>query len=65
MIDMSIFSVTKVELCRTYLGNGGSRTIRITGRDGEQEITLYGNTEVLDALPKSDDFRAATAARAA
>jgi len=59
MIDMSIHRVTKVELCKSYASNGNSRTIRITDEGGEQEITLYGNTDALDALPKSDDFRRA------
>lgn len=54
-------NVTKVELSRTYVENSGSRTIRITandltGNEMVQEITLYGDTEALDALPRSSDF---------
>ncbi|PWL17424.1 hypothetical protein DKP76_11640 [Falsochrobactrum shanghaiense] len=59
MIDMSFHRVAKVELVTSYVDNGNSRTIRITNNKGEEtEITLYGNTDALDALPKSDDFRA-------
>jgi hypothetical protein len=57
MMNLSIHFVAKVELCFAYPGNGNSRTIRITDRNGEQEITLYGNTDALDALPRSEDFR--------
>ena len=61
-MDINIHYVTKIELLRVFPGNGNCRSIRITTqnhRDEEayHEITVYGETDVLDALPKADDFK--------
>ena len=60
-MDMSIHNVTKIELCRTFLGNGNSRTMRITYLDHnrkpvEVEICCYGQTDALEKFPRTDDF---------
>lgn len=56
-----VHDVIAVELAGTYLSNGNSRTIRITTRDFQAheatlEITLFGATEAVDALPRAADF---------
>ncbi|HET7413415.1 MAG TPA: hypothetical protein VFJ18_12225 [Pararhizobium sp.] len=61
-MNIALHGVTKIELCTRYRDNSNSRTIRITaadylGHEFETELTVYGNTDALDALPKSDDFR--------
>lgn len=63
MNQFSIFQVTKIELASTFIENGNSRSIRITSKtlDGNEQIldlTVYGDTEAADALPKSADFYA-------
>lgn len=59
MIDMQFHFVEKIELVRSYVDNGNSRTIRITSNKGEKtEVVFYGETDALDALPKSDDYYA-------
>lgn len=63
-MQMSMFNVSTVELCTRYASNSNSRRIRITGKHwaGNElvtdtiEITLYGNTDSLEALPHSADF---------
>jgi hypothetical protein len=58
MHTMNIHGVTKIELTRHMPENGNSRTIRVTDTDGCRfELTLFGDTNVLDALPRSDGFR--------
>lgn len=63
MIDLSIHKVEKIELLRAYPMNGNSRTIRITAEQTPLneavafELTLYGETDALDSLPKADDYR--------
>lgn len=54
---LSIHRVTSVELDSTYPENSGSRTIKIVAQGGiEFELTLYGATDALELLPKSDNF---------
>ena len=61
--DMSVHSVTAVELCVSFEENSRSRTLRITTDHGVLEMTLYGETGALDLLPQSSDFRAFTKPR--
>lgn len=56
MIDISAHRVTAIELVNTFIANHNQRVIRITTEDGSFEICLWGETDVLDALPKSEDF---------
>jgi hypothetical protein len=56
--ETSIHNVERIELARSFDSNTGSRTIRITNdKCVAVEITVFGKTSVLDALPKSEDFR--------
>lgn len=56
-MQLSIHNVERIELARTYPSNGNSRTLRIVHRDGHEfEITVYGKTDTLDALPKSAGY---------
>ena len=62
-MQMNIHNVTKIELVTTFVENAGSRTLRITAEDYDGnpvkfEVTVYGETGALDALPRSDDFTA-------
>ncbi len=65
-MNINIHDVTKIELVATYLNNCGSRTFRITSKvwigegqvEQQVELTLYGETGILDQLPKSSGFRA-------
>lgn len=58
MMEMSFFGIAKIELVKVFADNCNSRTIRITSVKGEEvEIALYGETDALDTLPRSDDFR--------
>jgi len=61
MTDIRIHGVTKIEIVNAFRDNDNSRTVRITSCDhrGEHvtDITLYGETDALDALPKASVFR--------
>lgn len=55
--DISLHDVTGLKLIRTYLSNGGSRTIIIETKRGAIEIVLYGETEDADSLPRHEEYR--------
>lgn len=57
-MEINAHNVKSIEICRSYVDCSNSRTIRITTSDGEFEITMYGNTDALDTLPRSSDFKA-------
>ncbi|MEJ8571280.1 hypothetical protein [Microbaculum marinum] len=58
MISVTLHDVTSVELCREFVTNRGSRTLRITCADGATlEIHCFGETVDLTALRRSADFR--------
>jgi len=62
MINLSIHDVTAIEIVSAFPSNSNSRCIRITSKDftgveSTVELTVYGDTDVLDALPKAADFR--------
>ena len=59
---IGIHGVTRIELSAAYPANGNSRTLRIvsTAWEGHEvafELTVYGNTYALDAIPRAKDFR--------
>lgn len=59
--QISFHHVDKIELSTVFASNGNCRTVRIMthnhlGQEYETELTFYGNTAALDALPKADDF---------
>ena len=61
-MNISIHRVVRIELSRTFLDNDNQRTVRIVytkydGTEFSSEITVFGETESLDALPKADDFK--------
>lgn len=56
LTSMNVHHVSRVELCSAYPGNGNARTIRIVHGDQCTEITVFGDTDALDALPKAHDF---------
>lgn len=61
-MDIGIHNVTRIELARSYPANSNSRMIRIVsvdwnGHETKTEITVYGDTDALDALPKAKDYR--------
>jgi len=58
--EITLHGVQKIELCRTFIENGNMHEIRITTDAGSLEITAYGDTDVFNRLPKSDDFEAYT-----
>lgn len=58
---ISIHDVTKIELCAAHLSNSSSRTLRIVthdfkGNEHKTEITVYGETKALDALPRAINY---------
>lgn len=55
-MELTAHDVTAIELVSTFKSNGNSRCIRITTASGSFEITLYGETDVLDLLPRSEEF---------
>lgn len=60
-MDINIHKVTKIELLRACPSNGNSRTIQITcktfdGRNVKHSLTLFGNTNSLDLLPRLKEF---------
>lgn len=55
---LGLHGVTEIALSVRYASNDGARTLVILDEDGGQfEITFYGNTEALEALPKAIGFR--------
>lgn len=59
--SINIHSVAKIELSHEYASNGGCRTIRISTMNGDYiELTLFGKTDAVAGLPKSDDYREST-----
>lgn len=57
-MNISIHDVTRIELSRSYLEHGNSRTIRIVTGSGETlHIRMFGDTDAAEVLPKADDFR--------
>ncbi len=61
-MDIHIHNVTRIELSVAFPSNGNCRTFRIVseGHDGNEiatDITVYGQTDVLDQLPRATDFR--------
>lgn len=56
-MEISLFNVTAVELCGTFLNNSNMRCVRFTTPEGKLEIHCYDNTDALDSLPRSADFR--------
>lgn len=64
MMDITAHNVTRIELHHAFRENGNSRTIRISTATGSPfgeetyfDLTLYGDTDALDALPKSAGYR--------
>lgn len=58
MVSLSLHEVEKIEVCNHFVSNMGCRRLRITNKDGVAvELTLFGNTAALDALPFSADFK--------
>ena len=62
MLGIFIHGVKRIELATAFPSNGSCRTVRIVGEDCHgnaytNEITVYGQTEDLDALPRAKDFR--------
>lgn len=58
---IGIHDVLKIELSAIHLTNSSSRTLRIVthdfkGNEQKTEITFYGATKALDALPRAIDF---------
>ena len=61
MMFTSMHGVKKIEYVSRYMApSHEARTIRITteynGQESYFDITLFGNTEVIEALPKSEWF---------
>lgn len=56
-MHLMIHRVERIELSSVYPENGNSKTLRIVHKGGELELTVYGDTDALDALPRSEDFR--------
>lgn len=57
-MNIYMHHVAKIEISKRFQTNSNSRTLRITDVSGAKlEISLYGNTDALDALPLADDFR--------
>lgn len=57
-MNLTIHNVEKIEFCSSYSSNCNHRAIRVTDTTGASfEIALYGNTDILEALPKAADFR--------
>lgn len=59
---LGIHDVDLIELVSSNPINGNSKTFRIISRDYSgnaysTEITVYGFTKALDALPKAHDYR--------
>jgi len=53
----SFHSVKTIELTSAMESNSNSRTVRIVDDKGrETTLTFFGDTGVLDRLPKSADF---------
>lgn len=52
-MHIDIHSVTSIELVRE---GRGSRTVRITSKDGVVVLALYGNTEAVAGLPRTPHF---------
>ena len=62
-MSIGIHDVLKIELCSANPSNSNSRTLRIVthdfkGNEHKTEITVYGSTKALDALPRARDFHA-------
>ncbi|HEX2753670.1 MAG TPA: hypothetical protein VHP34_11320 [Alphaproteobacteria bacterium] len=56
-MSLNIHNVVSAELANTFLENNNQRTIRITDDRGERfEFILYGETDALECLPRSDNF---------
>lgn len=56
-LGLDMHGVTGVKLYRKYESNGGQRTIIIESYKGEVELTLYGDTSDLDALPLHEEYK--------
>lgn len=54
--EITMHEVRKIEVVSAYPENGNSRELRISSDYGTMAITLYGDTDVLDLLPRSSDF---------
>lgn len=54
--EITMHEVRKIEVVSAYPENGNSRKLRITSDNGEVELTLFGDTNALDLLPRSSDF---------
>jgi len=53
-----IMDITSIKLMSHSPGNANCRTICITDADGNEfSFSFYGQTDALDALPRSDHFR--------
>ncbi len=61
-MNISIFGVVSVKLISFTPNNSKARTVRITsqdydGNEMDYELTLFGETDDLDSLPKSSGYR--------
>ena len=61
MNTISIHDVKAIELVSAFPANSNSRTIRITanqyGAEVALELTVYGDTDALDLLPRAAGFQ--------
>ncbi|NKC03319.1 hypothetical protein [Brucella haematophila] len=56
MAELTIHHIRKIEVVSAFPDNFNSRVVRITSDNGEIELTLFGDTNALDLLPRSSDF---------
>lgn len=63
--ELTMHHVRSIEVVSAYPSNFNCRVIRITSDNGVVELTLFGDTNVLDLLPHSSDFVVFTKSEAA
>jgi hypothetical protein len=63
--ELTMHYVRKIEVVSAFPENCNSRVVRITSDSGVVELTLYGDTEALDLLPRSSNFVVFTKSEAA
>lgn len=65
MAELTIMRVTKIEVTSSYPANDSQKTVRFTstdwqGNESHIDLTVYGNTEALGALPLAEGFHVYT-----
>ncbi len=56
--SFTIHDVVSIELVMSNINNSNSRTVRVETKDGQWfDLSFFGQTDALEALPKSETFR--------